>query len=278
MKKIGVIDYYLDQYHFENYPHWIKEASGGEMEIAYAWAKTQHEGGKTNEQCCREQGIELLGSIEEVIDKSDFLIVMSPDNPEQHEELCRLPLSSGKLTYVDKTFAVDRETAKRIIDMAEKGKTPFFSTSALRYSAEYENVKKDGIEFIASRGPGEFSNYGIHQVEPLVCMMGVDIEKMMYVGTENTDAFVFKYRDGRVATMAQLGWECDFGMAVNYSGNHAVVIQGAADFYPRFIKQLVGFFSDGVPRVSPEETLEVITVLEFGKKAKEQPFTWVMLP
>lgn len=63
MKKIGVIDYYLDQYHFENYPTWIREASGGSMEIVYAWAKTEHEGGKTNAQCCAEQGILLLSSI-----------------------------------------------------------------------------------------------------------------------------------------------------------------------------------------------------------------------
>ena len=164
MKKIGVIDYYLDQYHFENYPSWIKKLSDGEMEIAYAWAKVEHEGGKSNALCAKEQGVELLSSIEEVIEKSDFLIVMSPDNPEQHEELCKLPLQSGKLTYIDKTFATDRDAAIRIIDMAKKGNTPFFSTSALRYSVEYENIKRDGIEFIASRGPGKFGNYGIHQV------------------------------------------------------------------------------------------------------------------
>lgn len=278
MKKIGVIDYYLDQYHFENYPTWIKEFSDGEMEIVYAWAKTEHEGGKTNAVCAAEQGVELLGSIEEVIEKSDFLIVMSPDNPEQHEELCELPLASGKLTYVDKTFATSREKAINIINMAKKGNTPFFSTSALRFSAEYENIKKEGIEFIASRGPGEFSNYGIHQVEPLICIMGIEIEKIMYVGTKNTDSFIFKYLDGRVATMAQLGWECDFGMAINYNDNHAITIQGAADFYPRFIKELVGFFRDGKPRVTPEETLEVMTILEYGKKAIENPGTWVELP
>lgn len=278
MKKIGVIDYYLDQYHFENYPTWISKASDGEMKIAYAYGKTEHEGGKTNAQCCQEQGIELLSSIEEVIEKSDFLIVMSPDNPEQHEELCKLPLASGKLTYVDKTFATSRESALHIIDMAKKGNTKFFSTSALRYSAEYENINHEGIEFIASRGPGEFSNYGIHQVEPIICMMGVDIEKIMYVGTANTDSFIFRYRDGRTATMAQLGWECDFGMAINYKDNHAVTIQGAADFYQRFIKELVGFFQDGVVRVAPEETLEVMTILEYGKKAKDHPGEWVALP
>ena len=52
---------------------------------------------------------------------------MSPDNPEMHEELCALPLASGKPTYVDKTFAVSRQAALNIVEMARQGKTPFFS-------------------------------------------------------------------------------------------------------------------------------------------------------
>lgn len=105
MKKIGVIDHFLDQYHFHNYPDWIKNASNGEMQITYAWAETEHEGGKSNAECCAEHGVTWLNSPEEVIEKSDCLIVMSPDNPERHEELCKQALSSGKPTYVDKTFA-----------------------------------------------------------------------------------------------------------------------------------------------------------------------------
>ncbi len=278
MKKIGVIDYYLDQYHFENYPAWIKEASKGAMEIAYAWAMVEHEGGKSNAQCCEEQGIQLFSSIEEVIEKSDCLIVMSPDNPEMHEELCALPLASGKPTYVDKTFAVSRQAALNIVEMARQGKTPFFSTSALRYSKEYRNVAKEDIEAISSRGPGMFGNYGIHQLEPIICMMGAGVEKIMYVGTESTPCFILRSRDGRFAAMTQLGWECDFSVAINYKGDHAVVINGASDFYQQFIVELVGFFEDGRPRVPAEETLQIITILEYGHKAMEQPDTWVELP
>ncbi len=278
MKKIGLIDYYLDQYHAENYPNWIQEASKGEMQVAYAWAKIDKPGGKPNSQCCKETNVELLDSIEEVIKKSDCLIVMSPDNPEMHEELCRLPLASGKPTYIDKTFAPDRETALRIIRMAEEGHTPFFSTSALRYAREYVNLEKEGIEFISSRGPGSFDNYAIHQIEPIICLMGPDLDKLMYTGVGSTPAFVLRYKDGRCATMAQLGWECDFGLAINYRGDHAVVIQGASDFYHQFILKLVEFFDDGIPKVSPEETLQVITILEYGKLAMTTPDTWVKLP
>lgn len=278
MKKIGLIDYYLDQYHAENYPGWIHAASGGSMVVDAAWAMVDKPGGKTNRQCCEELGLRLLDSQQQVIDESDCLIVMSPDNPEMHEELCKLALASGKPTYVDKTFATSRDAALRIIEMAKAGGTPFFSTSALRYSKEYNNLKKEGIEFISSRGPGIFANYGIHQLEPIICLMGPGIEKIMYTGTASTPAFVLRFADGRCATMAQLGWECDFSLALNYEGDHAVVIQGASDFYDQFILKLVEFFEDGVPKVPAEETLQIMTILEYGAKAIQTPDTWVTLP
>lgn len=277
MKRIGLIDYYLDQYHAENYPHWIREASDGDMEVAYAWAKIDKPDGKSNAQCCQETGVTLLSSPEEVIERSDCLIVMSPDHPEMHEELCRLPLASGKLTYVDKTFAPDRATALRLIRMAKEGNTPFFTSSALRFAREYEAIERDRIEAIHSRGPGA-DTYLIHQLEPIISLMGPQVKKIMYVGVGDTPALVLRFRDGRVATIAQLGWECDFSLAVNYRGDHALVIQGASDFYQRFIKEMVGFFRDGIPRVKPEETLQVITILEYSKKAAQQPDVWVSLP
>ena len=102
MMKKGFIDYYLDEWHANNYPQMIKELSGGRYEVSFAYGKIDSPlGGMTNRERAEKNGVELLGSIEEVIEKSDRLIVLSPDNPEMHEELCELPLKSGKLVYVD---------------------------------------------------------------------------------------------------------------------------------------------------------------------------------
>lgn len=37
--KIGMIDYYLDEWHANNYPKMIRELSDGKAEIGLAWAK-----------------------------------------------------------------------------------------------------------------------------------------------------------------------------------------------------------------------------------------------
>lgn len=278
MKKIGFIDYYLDEFHALNYPQWLKEASDGTVQVCYAYAQMDKPGGKANEVICKDLGIELLSSIEEVVAKSDGLVILSPDHPEHHAHLAAIPLASGKPTYVDKTFAPDRDTALRIIKMARDGGSPFFSTSALRYAREYSEVEKQGIEAIASRGPGDFETYAIHQLEPIICMMGAEVERIMYVGAPATSSFVLKFSGGRVATMMQLGWACDFSIAMNYENDTAVVIQGASDYYQRFIAQLAGFFLTGRPKVPAEETLQIITILEYGKMAMKNPDTWIALP
>ena len=119
MKKVGFIDYFLDEWHANNYPELIKNHSGGEFAVKYAYGKIDSPSGMTNAEWSEKYGILLCGKIEEVIEKSDVLIVLSPDNPEMHEELCDLPLKSGKLVYIDKTFAPDKTAAERIFEKAD---------------------------------------------------------------------------------------------------------------------------------------------------------------
>lgn len=127
-KKIGFIDYYLDEWHANNYPALIRETSGGELEVAYAYGMIDSPlpGGMTTDQWCEKYNIPRCLTIEELIEKSDCLLVLSPDNCEMHEQLCQLPLRSGKLTYVDKTFAPDKETAERLFALAEEYGTPCY--------------------------------------------------------------------------------------------------------------------------------------------------------
>ena len=42
MKKIGFVDYYISEWHANNYPAWIKEAcqkKGLDFEVKYVWAE-----------------------------------------------------------------------------------------------------------------------------------------------------------------------------------------------------------------------------------------------
>ena len=174
MQTIGFIDYFLDEWHANNYPEWIKQASGGELQVAYAYGKidSPRPGGLTTDDWCAKYGITRCATIEEVVEKSDCLLVLSPDNCEMHEELCQIPLRSGKRTYVDKTFAPDLAAAERLFAIARQSGTPCYSTSALRFAAEYRDIRPDEVTAVSCWGPNDFDTYSVHQLEPLMMLMG----------------------------------------------------------------------------------------------------------
>lgn len=103
MKKIGFIDFYLSEWHANNYPAWIAEANAAlpesdRCEVAYAWAEERISpvDGLTSEQWCEKFGAVLCGSIEEVCEKSDYILILAPSNPEKHLIYAEKALPFGK--------------------------------------------------------------------------------------------------------------------------------------------------------------------------------------
>ncbi len=275
MKKVGFIDYYLDEWHANNYPELLKKASDGAYEVCYAYGKIDSPiGGMTNKEWSEKYGIPLLSSIEEVIEKSDVLIVLSPDNPEMHESLCDLPLKSGKLCYVDKTFAPDKATAERIFANAKTHGTKCYSTSALRFSAELDEIATDEIIKIYSEGPGTYEMYSIHQIEPIVRLMNTRAKRVMFTGRETHPAMVIEFADGRLAQMYQ-STGIGFKLTVVDKNNNAKQYPIQSDFFGLFMQGMVKFFETGEEPVPAENTIDVIAIREAGMKAMKTPFTWV---
>lgn len=274
MKKIGFIDYYLDEWHANNYPTMIQKAAD-DMTVAMAYGKIDPKEGLTNSEWCKKNHIEQASSIEKLVDACDYVVVLSPDNPEQHESLSEIPLKSGKRIYIDKTFATDRAAAERMFSMAEKYHTPMYSTSALRFSNEFRDIKREGISFVSGRGPGSFEIEGIHEFEPVVFLMGTELKRLMFIGNQVSPAFVIEYRDGRKAVTSHFGWDCPFGFAINYESGEVGLINECTDFFDNFIFKLLDYFRTGDVKVDSRETLAVVSIIEAGYKAVKKPDEWV---
>ena len=271
--KIGFVDYYLDEWHANNYPQWIRKASGGTMEVSLAFGLIDSPiGGRTNAQWCADMGIPQAKSIAEVVEACDAIVVLSPDNCEMHEQLCQLPLRSGKPVYVDKTFAPDLETAQRIFAIAEESHTPCYSTSALRYAEEYQGL--EGIKAISTWGPNEFETYSIHQLEPVMMLMGADAARVMYLPVEGWYTLAIEFADGRKATITGFAHGSPFLTNVEMETG-AKLIEVKSDYFHHFIAHMVAFFRDPQLAVPHAETLRIMAVRGTGLKAIAAPGTWV---
>ena len=175
MKKIGIVDYYLSEWHANNYPAWIKECceqTGMDYRIAYAWAEKEISplDGIGTDAWCEKFDAEPCGTLEELCEKSDVIMVLAPGNPEKHLAYTGTVLRYGKPTYIDKTFAPSLAEAEEIFRLARQSGTAFFSSSALRYAEELKDAP-ELKHLIITAGGSDFPEYLIHPVEMAVLLL-----------------------------------------------------------------------------------------------------------
>lgn len=280
MYRVGFIDYYLDEWHAQNYPKWIEEISEGHFKVTAAYGDIEGTafGRRTNQAFCDDYGIELLPTIEELINASDCLIVLSPDNPEEHMRLAELALKSGKPVYIDKTFATSEKDAKKMFDLAESTGTAMYSTSALRYSKAYQNLPTE-IQNLRSQGGGVPYNYLVHQLEPIIKILGTDVLRGLAWGSERLATFLLEFESGRMATLNQHE-SFGFQMQVETDGS-TVTVDANDDFFTVMIREMLDFFaavlqsSDltiPVPRI---ETEAIMAARQILLEALAHPGQWV---
>lgn len=279
--KIGFIDYYLDEFHANNYPKWIKNAlAEGETAEFYAWAEIDSpHGDRTTEQWCADNGVTRLGTMREVCETCDFLFLLSPDDPQNHLPYAETILPYQKPVFIDKTFAPDTATAKQIIALAEKHNTPFFSSSSLRFAEEYADISHKARSVIAHGSGWNFEVELIHPIEICACLVGNGAVAVSVCG--NRDQFVaeLRYPDDRQGAI-HYTHRCeglDYGATVVWEdGSKHFDVK--SDFFQLLTNNTVEFFRhpENIP-VSHEDILEGIRIRDGILKGLEQPYTWITL-
>lgn len=268
MKTVGFIDYYLDEWHANNYPAWIKEAvenTGSELRLAYAWAEKNAENGLSTKEWCEKFGVTECGTLEEICKKSDFLIILSPSNPEKHLEYAKEVLKYGKRTYIDKTFAPSYKEAKEIFDIAERYNTEIFSSSALRYSSELSNIK-NAKNLVITGGGRSVQEYIVHQVEQLTVLFGVGAQSVRAEEQGEQKLFSVKYSDGKKATLI---FAPALPFSLCYDGDVSGYCPITSAFFSGLIADIVGFFETGSCNPTKEQTLEIMKIREAALNAAQ---------
>lgn len=279
-KKIGFVDYYISEWHANNYVGWIKDANevlGTDFEVAYAWAEleTSPLDGVTTAQWCEKFGVEQCATIGELCEKSDYIIVLAPSDPDKHLGYAQQVFPYGKRTYIDKTFAPDYPTAKAIFDAAATYNTAFFSSSALRYAEELKELKDLRSMFITGSG-SNFEEYCIHLVEMAVKLLESPAEKVKVeaVGTQLICRVVAK-SGAEAALLYSPGYNYSV-MAIPREGKpNRQAITSA--FFVNLLQDIIRFFETGERSFDPAQTLEVMRVRDALLAAQKQDGQWLQV-
>lgn len=267
MKTIGFIDYYISEWHADNYPAWIKAAAerlGVEYEVRYAYASRDVSpvDGLTTDEWCEKFGVERCMSIDEICKKADYLIILAPSDPDEHPALAKETLKHGKRTYIDKTFASSLKDAEDIFRMAEASGAEIFSTSALRYATELTEFDAPA-SVVTTGGGGNMPEYIIHQIEMGVKKLGVGAVSATV--TEEGDE-----------TVARVSYPDSRSLEMRYNRKHPFTfsdgdktLKMASDFFGGLIEDILRFFEGADAPVKKEETLEVMKIREGVIRAYE---------
>ena len=281
MKKIGFIDYYISEWHANNYPELIAgacEKLGVNYEVAYAWAEldVSPKDGITTEQWCEKYGVERCETIAELCDKSDAIVILAPSDPQTHLGYAEEALRYGKPVCIDKTFANDYESAKRIFDIAEKYGTPFFSASALRYGEELE-TDFTCREVITMGGGTDIPEYIVHQAEMVVKKLGLGAERVRTEQFGTQTHIHISYPDSRTATMIYAP-AMPFTVYMSEADKAKPVYKIVqSKFFVGLVDDMIRFFEERSLSFDSRETLEIMKIREGAIGGMEKLGEWLSL-
>ncbi len=224
-------------------------------------------------------GVEIVGSIEDLVAKVDVVLIESVDG-RPHLEQAIPVLKAGKLLFIDKPIAGSLADALRIFDLAKKYKTAVFSSSSLRYypgiAGGRKNDKFGDVLGCLAYGPCSLEEhhpdlfwYGVHGVESLFTVMGTGCKTVARTHTKDTDIATGVWVDGRVGTFRGIR-AGKSGYDVLVFGSKGIGLTGGAGSYEPLVKEIVKFFKTGRPPISAAETIEIFAFMEAADESKRQ--------
>ena len=223
-------------------------------------------------------GVELVGSIDELLKRCDAVLLESNDG-RVHLEQALPVFKSGKRVFIDKPIAGSLAQCIALFEAAKRYRAPMFSSSSLRFttntavilSGKYGNVLGAETYSPCSLEPThpDFFWYGIHGVEQLITLMGTGCETVVRVNTPGTDVAVGTWKDGRVGTFrGNRDSSYAFGADVFFKKS----VQRVDDYkgYGLMLGEIAKFFKGGGVPVAPEETIEIFAFMEAADESKRR--------
>jgi len=219
----------------------------------------------------RELGVEIVDSVEALIERCDRLMILSVDG-RIHLRQAEALFAAGKPVFVDKPVAGNLAGCIGLYKLAESRSVPCFSASSTRFGPMIADpawrVEAGEVLGATSWGPlayqagmPELFFYGIHGIEALFTAIGPGCESVTRVKTPVHDLVTGVWSGGRVGVYrGLLQGSKSYGLTVHGSEANVNLIEEPS--YEALCGQIGRFFKTGVSPVSPAETLEIYAFME----------------
>lgn len=214
---------------------------------------------------------ELIGSVDGV------LVVDDADGGSLHRTLAEPFVAAGVPTFIDKPMTLAVADAIGLFDLAEEHGTPLMSASALRFSAELQELLGKSTDLgelssVVAIGPGDWYNYGVHSVEVAQAVAGNGATWVHQHTNGQRDVTVIGYAGDDRTVVVETLRDATYVFHVNAYGTDGFAraeITDSAGFYAGTMAAFVDMARTGTAPVGREDTIEILSILAAGERSAE---------
>jgi predicted dehydrogenase len=249
----------------------VAASKGGSKDVESSHTRVD----KFAEEIKTKYGVEIVGSVEELVKKVDAVLLESVDG-RVHLAQARPVIAARKPLFIDKPLAATLEDAKEIARLAKAAGTPWFSTSSLRYGQIATTMKFPDATGAITWGPGPFEEhhhldlswYAIHPVELLFTLLGPGCEEVTRTSGATAEEVTCRWKDGKIGTVRANRAASDYGALVFRPKSTVQSPPKSGSSYTPMLREIVTFFQTGKPPVPNEETLEIFAFMDAAQRSK----------
>ena len=211
---------------------------------------------------------------EECCEGVDAVLIVDDGSGEQWKYALH-PLRQGVATYCDKPLAMNARDAAAVATVVRETGTPFMSASSLRFVPDIvalrDEVSELGDICLATTVCGnELVYYGIHALSMYYGVFGGGAISCLNVGQPDRNVVRVRFECGRdlVLMVAEREY-MRAGYQINLYGTKGwrTLTPNLTDLYCFLLERFVRLLDTGEESVPVEEEVEVIAVLEAGKRS-----------
>ena len=226
-----------------------------------------------------EFGVEIVGSIDDLLSKVDVVLLESVDG-RPHLEQARPVFKARKPVFIDKPVAGSLADAIAIFDLARESGTPCFSSSSLRFSPGIAAMRHDpkvgDVLGCDTFGPARWKSI------TLICSGTASTASRPSTPSWARAASRFahpdrEYRPGRRSLERTAGSvrsaacaRALTSMVGPSSAPRGMRPLGDYGGYEPLVVEIVKFFKTGTPPVAADETIEIFAFMEAADESKRQ--------
>ncbi|MFZ2340660.1 MAG: Gfo/Idh/MocA family oxidoreductase [Bacteroidales bacterium] len=225
----------------------------------------------------KKSGVEITGSIEELLTKCDVVLLETNDG-RLHLEQALQVMKAGKLMFIDKPIAASLTDAVAIFNAAAHYNLPVFSSSSLRYGTGTAEIKGGSIGRVLGadtyspatleRTHPDLFWYGIHGVETLYTVMGTGCKSVSGIFTDDVDFVTGFWKDDRIGTFRGIRkGKTDYGGTA--FGEKGIAQVGRYNGYNSLLAEIIKFFQTGTAPVTPAETIGIFAFMTAAYESKK---------